>query len=84
MKDSTKSSDAHECDHQFGENSNIAIGMSQIQQNEDDVWLNIVSAMTPHSPKLIQNVLMSRQSESPDIDLHIAENAFRIVLLTPG
>jgi len=60
MKGYTKTSDAHECDHRFGENTSIAIGMTQIQRNDGNARINIMSAMVPGSPKIIEKVLISR------------------------
>jgi len=71
----TKSWEAHERDQQFGENESINIGKSQRLRKEDNARINKVSAMKPGLAKMIEKVHISWYFESPEADLHIAENA---------
>jgi len=71
----TKSWEAHERDQQFGENESIDIGKSQRLRKEGNARINKVSAMRPGLPKIFEKVRISWDFESPETDLHIAENA---------
>jgi len=75
VKGRTKSWEAHERDPQFRENESIDIGKSQRYRKEGNARINKVSAMTPGLAKIIEKVRISWYIESPEIDLHIAENA---------
>jgi len=75
VKGLTKSWEAHEHDQQFGENESIDIGKSLRLQKEGNARLNKVSAMKPGLAKIIEKVRISGYFESPEADLHIAENA---------
>jgi len=74
----TKSWEAHERDQQFGENESIDIGKSQRLRKEGNARINKVSAMKPGLAKIIENICISWYFESPEIDLHIAVNAYCI------
>jgi len=67
--------EAQERDQQFGDNESIDIGKSLRQQKEGNAGINKVSAMRPGLAKIIDKVHISRHFESPETDLHIAENA---------
>jgi hypothetical protein len=71
----TKSWEAHERDQQFGENECLDIGKSQRLRKEGNGQINKVSAMKPGLAKIIEKVHISWYFESPEADLHIAENA---------
>jgi len=71
----TNSWGANECNQHFGENHSINIGKSQRLRNEDNAGINKVSAMSAGLAKIIEKVCISRYFESPQTDLHIAENA---------
>jgi len=75
VKGRTKSWETHERDQQFGENESIDIGKSQRLRKEGNSWINKVSAVRPGLVKIIEKVCISWYFESPEIDLHIAENA---------
>jgi len=75
VKGHTKSWEAHERDQQFGENESIDIGKSQRRWKEGNATINKVSAMKQGLAKIIEKVRISWYFESPEIDLHIAENA---------
>jgi len=75
VKGRTKSWEAHERDQQFGENESIDIGKSQRLQKEGNARINKVSAMRPGIAKIIEKVRISWYFESPEADLHKAENA---------
>jgi len=75
VKGCTKSSEAYERDQQFRENESIDVGKSQRLRKEGNDTINKVSAMKPRLPKIIEKVRISRYFESPEADLHIAENA---------
>ena len=75
VKGRTKSWDAHERDQQFGVNENIEIRKSQRLRKEGNARINKVSAMRPGLGKVIEKVRISKYFESPETDLHIAENA---------
>jgi len=74
-KGRTKSWEAHERNQQFGENESIDIGKSQRLRKEGNARINKVSAMKPGLAKIIEKVCISWYFESPEADLHIAENA---------
>jgi len=78
VKSHPKSWEAHEHDQQFGENESIDIGKSQRLQKEGNARINKVLAMKPGLAKIIEKVLISWYFGSPEIDLHIAENAYCI------
>jgi len=78
VKGRTKSWEAHERDQQFGENESIDIGKSQRLRKEGNARINKMSAMRPGLAKIIEKVLISWYFESPQTDLHIAENACSI------
>jgi len=78
VKGRTKSWEDHERDQQFGENESIDIGKSQRLRKEGYARINKVSAMRPGSAKIIEKVHISWDFESPEIDLHMAENAWCI------
>jgi len=78
VKGRTKSSEAHERHQQFGENESIDIGNSQRFQKEGNARINTVSAMKPGLAKIFEKVRISWYFGSPEIDLHIAENACSI------
>jgi hypothetical protein len=71
----TQSWEADGCDQQFGENESIDVGQSQRLREEGNARINKVSAMKPGLGKIIEKVPISCYCESPDADLHIAENA---------
>jgi len=75
VKGRTKSWEAHERDQQFGENESIDIRKSQRLRKEGNARINKVSAMRPGLAKMIEKVRISRYFESPETDLHKAENA---------
>jgi len=75
VKGHTKSWEAHERDQQFGENESTDIGKSQRLRKEGNGRINKMSAMRSGLAKTIEKVRISRYFESPDSDLHIAENA---------
>jgi len=75
VKGHTKSWEAHECDQQFGENERIDGGKSQRLRKEGNARSNKVSAMKASLAKIIEKVRISWYFESPEADLHIAENA---------
>jgi hypothetical protein len=51
-----KSSEAHQCDQQFGENDSIDIGKCQRLRTEVNARINKVSAMRPGLAKIIEKV----------------------------
>jgi len=75
VKGRTKSWEAHDRDEQFGENESIDIGTSQRRRKEGNARINKVSAIRPGLAKIIEKVRISWYFESPEADLHIAENA---------
>jgi len=75
VKGRTKSWEAPEHDQQFGENESIDIGKSQRLWKEGNARINKVSAREPGLAKIIEKVCISWYFGSPEIDLHIAENA---------
>jgi len=75
VKGHAKSWEAHECNQQFRENESIDIGISQRLRKEGNVRINMVWGMKSGLGKIIAKVHISRYFESPETDLHIAENA---------
>jgi len=75
LEDCTKSWEAHEYDQKFGQNESLYIWKSLRLRNEGNATINQVSAINPGIPKIIEKVHMLRNFESPQTDLHIAENA---------
>jgi len=75
VKDRTKSWEAQELDQQFGENKSIDIGKSQRPWKEGNARINMVLAMRPGVAKIFEKVRILSYFESPETDLHIAENA---------
>jgi len=75
VKGRTKCWEAHERDQHFGENERIDVGKSQRLRKEGYARINKVSAMGPGLAKIIEKVRISWYFESPEADLHIAENA---------
>jgi len=75
VKGRTKSWEAHEHNQQFGENESINIGKSQRHRKQGNARINKVLAMRPGLAKIIGKVRISWYFESPETDLHIAENA---------
>jgi len=58
-KGRTKSWEAHERDHQFGENESMDIRKSQRLRKEGNARINKVSAMKPGLAKIIEKVRIS-------------------------
>ena len=75
VKGCTESWEAHERDEQFGENETIDIGKSQRLRTDGNARINKVLAMRPGLAKIIEKLHISWYFESPETDLHIAENA---------
>jgi hypothetical protein len=75
VKGRTKCWEAHERDQQFGENESTDIWKSQRLRKEGNARINKVSAMRPGLAKIIEKVRISTYFQSPEADLHIAENA---------
>jgi len=75
VKGRTESWEAHERNQQFGENESIDIGKSQGLRKKGNARINNMSAMWPGVAKIIEKVLIWTYFESPETDLHIAENA---------
>jgi len=75
VKGRTKSWEAYERDQQFGENEVTYIAKSQRLRKEGNARINKVSAMRPGLAKIIEKVRISTNFDSPETDLHIAENA---------
>jgi len=75
VKGRTKSWEAHEGDRQFGENGSIEIGMSRRLGKEGNARINKVPDVKPGLAKIIEKVRISWYFGSPEIDIHIAENA---------
>ena len=78
VKGRTKSSGSHERDRQFGDNESTNNGKSQKPRQEGNASINKVSAMQPGLPKILEKVHISWYFESPEIDHHIAKNAYCI------
>jgi len=75
VKGCTMSWEAHERNQQFGENESVHIGKSQRLGNEGNARINKLSAMKPGLEKIIEKVHISRDFESAETNLHVAENA---------
>ena len=75
VKGHTKSWEAHEPDKQVGENESMDIRKSQRLRKVGNARINNVSAMRTGLAKIIETVCISWYFESPETDLHIAENA---------
>jgi len=75
VKGRTKSWEAHERNQQFEENESIAIGKSERLRKEGNARINKVSAIRPGLAKIIGKVCISWYFDSPEADLHIADNA---------
>jgi len=78
VKGRNKSWEAHEHDQQFGENESIHIRMIQRLRKECNTRINQVSAMRPGLVKIIEKLCISRDFHSPEMNLHMAENACHI------
>jgi len=74
VKDHARSWEAHEHDQQSGENESIHNGKSQRLRKEGNARINKVLAIRPGLAKIIEKVCTSRYFESPETDLHKAEN----------
>jgi len=75
VKGHTKSWEAHKSDQQSWENESRDIGKSQRLREGGHARINKVSAMKPGSAKKLERVRISWYFESPELDLHIAQNA---------
>jgi hypothetical protein len=75
VKSRTKAWEAHERDQHCRENEGIDIGNIQRLRKQGNATINNVSAMRPGFAMIIEKAGISRYFESPDTDLHIAENA---------
>ena len=75
VKGCTKSWEALEHAQHCGENERIDIGKSQRLRKVGSAIINKVSAMIPGLAKIIETVSISWYFESPETNLHIAENA---------
>jgi len=75
VKYCTKPWEAHERDQQFGENESKDNGKRQRLRKEGNVRINKVSARRPGLAMIIEKIRISWYFESPESDLHIAENA---------
>jgi hypothetical protein len=78
VKGRTKCWEAHERDQQFGKNENIDIGKSQRLRKEGNARINKMLAMRSGLAKIIEKVCISSYFENPEVNLHIAENAWCI------
>jgi len=67
--------EAHESDQQFGMNESIDIGKIERLRKEGNARISKVSAMRSGLTKIIEKVCISWYFESPETDLHIAQNA---------
>jgi len=74
FKGYTKSLDTHQRDQQFGENEWMDIAKSQWLRKQGNARNNKVSALRPGLTKIIEHVCISRYFESPETELHIAQN----------
>jgi len=79
VKRHTKSWEAHERNHQFGENECTAIGKSEGLRREGKARINKVSDMRPGLAKIIEKVRISRHFNRTKTHLHLAENDCCIV-----
>jgi len=75
VKGRTKSWEAHECDKQFVLNESIDVGKSQRLRKEGNARINKVLALGLGLRKIIEKVCILWYFESPEADVHIAENA---------
>jgi len=75
VKGRTRPWEAHGRTRQFGKNESIDIGQSQRLQKVGNARINKVSAMRQGLAKIIEKVHISTYFESPETDLHTAENA---------
>jgi hypothetical protein len=75
VKGHTKSWEAHERDHHFGENEYTDIGKSQRLRKEGNARINNVLAIGPGLAKMFEIVCISIYFKSPEADIQIAENA---------
>ena len=75
VKGCTKFWEAHEHDHQIGENESTDTGKSQRLRKVGNATINKVSAMRPGLEKMIDKVCISTYFECADTDHHILENA---------
>jgi len=75
VKELTKCWEARERDQQFGENESVDRGKTERLRKEGNARINKVSAMKPGLAKIIEKEHISRNFESAETDLHIAENA---------
>jgi len=71
----TKSWEAPERDHQFGENETTDIGKSEWLRKEGNAGVNKVSTIRPGLAIIIEKVRISTYFDSAETDLHMAENA---------
>jgi len=78
VKGLTKSWEAQQQDQQFGENESIVVGESQRLWKAGNTTMYKVFVIKPDLAKIIEKVRISRYFESPETDLHIAENAWCI------
>jgi len=74
LKGHTESWESHEHDQELGENECIDIGKGRTLRNERNATINKELGMRPGLAKIIVNVCISRNFESPETDLHRAEN----------
>jgi hypothetical protein len=74
-KGQARSWEAHEGDQQFGENELVDNGKSEKLCKEGNARINMELAITACLAKIIQKVYTSRYFESPETDIHQAENA---------
>jgi len=75
VKHRTKTWEAHERDQQFRENECIGTRKRQRLPKVGNARINKVSAMRPGLAKIIDKLHISWYFESPETDLHKAENA---------
>jgi len=75
VKGCNESWEAHQCDHQFGENESVHIWKSQRLQRETNARINKVSAMKPGLAKIIGKVRISRYFQSAETDQYMENNA---------
>jgi len=75
VKGRSQAWEAHERNHKFREYTSIGIGKSQRLRIEGNARINKVLAMGPGVPKILEKAHISSYFESPETDLHMAENA---------
>jgi len=75
VKVCTKCSKAHARDQQFKQNESIVLGKSQRIRNAGNARIHKLSALRPGLAKIIEKVFISKYIESPETNLHIAEDA---------